>query len=165
MRLGPAATSSMHPCKSVSLQPPNVSARGSKATTWIVRLVTTVAAIAFLLARAHIQLRNQRATRADSLRVACAHPPCSILNLTGVIYAVIDSIWLVGGECTNGHFQRLRLGEPGSICCLLLTSTSANTNTPTRRTMSTESAQRFPRSEEHTSELQSPYDLVCRLLL
>src|SRR5207248_9100305 len=25
--------------------------------------------------------------------------------------------------------------------------------------------QRFGRSEEHTSELQSPYDLVCRLLL
>src|SRR5438094_5724396 len=25
--------------------------------------------------------------------------------------------------------------------------------------------QRFRRSEEHTSELQSPYDLVCRLLL
>src|SRR5438094_7365391 len=24
---------------------------------------------------------------------------------------------------------------------------------------------RFKRSEEHTSELQSPYDLVCRLLL
>src|SRR5207248_8900639 len=24
---------------------------------------------------------------------------------------------------------------------------------------------RCPRSEEHTSELQSPYDLVCRLLL
>src|SRR5207248_11749014 len=26
-------------------------------------------------------------------------------------------------------------------------------------------APRDPRSEEHTSELQSPYDLVCRLLL
>src|SRR5437867_10773936 len=26
-------------------------------------------------------------------------------------------------------------------------------------------AARSPRSEEHTSELQSPYDLVCRLLL
>src|SRR5207248_10857616 len=26
-------------------------------------------------------------------------------------------------------------------------------------------AARWPRSEEHTSELQSPYDLVCRLLL
>src|SRR5207248_11472725 len=25
--------------------------------------------------------------------------------------------------------------------------------------------ERTPRSEEHTSELQSPYDLVCRLLL
>src|SRR6202047_3900812 len=28
-----------------------------------------------------------------------------------------------------------------------------------------ESWQRVQRSEEHTSELQSPYDLVCRLLL
>src|SRR5437867_10506681 len=27
------------------------------------------------------------------------------------------------------------------------------------------SGRRAPRSEEHTSELQSPYDLVCRLLL
>src|SRR5207248_6291793 len=27
------------------------------------------------------------------------------------------------------------------------------------------SVQSLPRSEEHTSELQSPYDLVCRLLL
>src|SRR5207248_10315233 len=26
-------------------------------------------------------------------------------------------------------------------------------------------SRRCPRSEEHTSELQSPYDLVCRLLL
>src|SRR5438094_3499383 len=26
-------------------------------------------------------------------------------------------------------------------------------------------ARHLPRSEEHTSELQSPYDLVCRLLL
>src|SRR5438094_9570234 len=28
-----------------------------------------------------------------------------------------------------------------------------------------EGCQRHKRSEEHTSELQSPYDLVCRLLL
>src|SRR5207248_685192 len=30
---------------------------------------------------------------------------------------------------------------------------------------SVRSSIRLPRSEEHTSELQSPYDLVCRLLL
>src|SRR5207248_6859510 len=30
---------------------------------------------------------------------------------------------------------------------------------------STSSSPNTPRSEEHTSELQSPYDLVCRLLL
>src|SRR5207248_10589325 len=31
--------------------------------------------------------------------------------------------------------------------------------------MTTRGPDRVPRSEEHTSELQSPYDLVCRLLL
>src|SRR5438094_5172548 len=33
------------------------------------------------------------------------------------------------------------------------------------KTLSSVKAARPPRSEEHTSELQSPYDLVCRLLL
>src|SRR5437867_10233382 len=33
------------------------------------------------------------------------------------------------------------------------------------RTIAIASGTRNPRSEEHTSELQSPYDLVCRLLL
>src|SRR6266516_6414542 len=38
---------------------------------------------------------------------------------------------------------------------------------PGRRSCSCSPAPRVPagRSEEHTSELQSPYDLVCRLLL
>src|SRR5207248_7610813 len=40
-------------------------------------------------------------------------------------------------------------------------STRAATATATRTTCSSGSG----RSEEHTSELQSPYDLVCRLLL
>src|SRR5437867_13413745 len=34
-----------------------------------------------------------------------------------------------------------------------------------RRAQDASSADRVPKSEEHTSELQSPYDLVCRLLL
>src|SRR5690348_18042187 len=35
----------------------------------------------------------------------------------------------------------------------------------TRRAVSLEGAGELPRSEEHTSELQSPVHLVCRLLL
>src|SRR5438094_7192074 len=35
----------------------------------------------------------------------------------------------------------------------------------TPRVSSRPTGRRGPRSEEHTSELQSPYDLVCRLLL
>src|SRR5207248_6484654 len=36
---------------------------------------------------------------------------------------------------------------------------------PCRRPRSMSGTHRPSRSEEHTSELQSPYDLVCRLLL
>src|SRR5207249_7515184 len=43
----------------------------------------------------------------------------------------------------------------GSASCLPLTSTSSPSSLPRLR----------PRSEEHTSELQSRFDLVCRLLL
>src|SRR5207248_11474908 len=44
---------------------------------------------------------------------------------------------------------------------------SSRTSVGTRRAglRSPRTSPRFERSEEHTSELQSPYDLVCRLLL
>src|SRR5207248_11628810 len=38
-------------------------------------------------------------------------------------------------------------------------------STPWRSPFPPATESRDPRSEEHTSELQSPYDLVCRLLL
>src|SRR5207248_11090931 len=41
----------------------------------------------------------------------------------------------------------------------------APTATPSTRTRNAGRERRIGRSEEHTSELQSPYDLVCRLLL
>src|SRR5207248_9974649 len=44
--------------------------------------------------------------------------------------------------------------------------TSSSTGAMPRTRVSTIFSRRFHRrSEEHTSELQSPYDLVCRLLL
>src|SRR5437867_10771023 len=42
---------------------------------------------------------------------------------------------------------------------------STRTASASSRRASFRSAGREERSEEHTSELQSPYDLVCRLLL
>src|SRR5207248_11681744 len=45
-------------------------------------------------------------------------------------------------------------------------ATSPPARTPAWRRTSASTSHRTPkRSEEHTSELQSPYDLVCRLLL
>src|SRR5437867_10174321 len=45
--------------------------------------------------------------------------------------------------------------KTGNSCTLLLIPREAQASVD----------RRCPRSEEHTSELQSPYDLVCRLLL
>src|SRR6266705_5685733 len=42
---------------------------------------------------------------------------------------------------------------------------SGNSQSPARPTGRHSPARCIRRSEEHTSELQSPYDLVCRLLL
>src|ERR1017187_10025417 len=79
--------------------------------------------------------------------------------------------YFVGGPARNGDAGKLRplrtcaavssstntLGKPGS-------SFSAGTNASTRRS-SAASASSCSRSEEHTSELQSPMNLVCHLLL
>src|SRR5207248_9826718 len=51
------------------------------------------------------------------------------------------------------------LGEPIALTCAtspLASTVAMRNNSPATRSL---------RSEEHTSELQSPYDLVCRLLL
>src|SRR5437867_10064629 len=54
-------------------------------------------------------------------------------------------------------------------CVWIGTLSSRAASLPARRSgslhVSTWAAFSMPRSEEHTSELQSPYDLVCRLLL
>src|SRR3989454_4521970 len=53
-------------------------------------------------------------------------------------------------------------------CMMRGTTTLASTTctaTPSTITASTRSQSPVPRSEEHTSELQSPCNLVCRLLL
>src|SRR5437867_10251417 len=55
--------------------------------------------------------------------------------------------------------KRYRTIESGSVDRVLLARGS--TTIPANMRAETETT----RSEEHTSELQSPYDLVCRLLL
>src|SRR5437867_10069494 len=53
-------------------------------------------------------------------------------------------------------FATFRYLHGRELCEILLHSIWRTFHSPTRRAQ---------RSEEHTSELQSPYDLVCRLLL
>src|SRR5207248_9154515 len=71
------------------------------------------------------------------------------------------------GSADNPSTGRLRRGRttPSSAACpARRRRRAAWTSPPSRPCRSGRTAPR-PRSEEHTSELQSPYDLVCRLLL
>src|SRR5207248_10626457 len=52
-------------------------------------------------------------------------------------------------------------GAAARVCTATLAGLTSRRTPGRRRT----SADNVSRSEEHTSELQSPYDLVCRLLL
>src|SRR5256885_14673390 len=88
--------------------------------------------------------------------------------------------WYVGGFGQNGHVQRgfffffLMIRRPPRSTLFPYTTLfrSASVNAPRSKPNSSASssvsgiaAELFGRSEEHTSELQSPCNLVCRLLL
>src|SRR5438094_4621993 len=76
---------------------------------------------------------------------SCVHP----LYFTRATTAGFtqDGFSLVSGTLSNGHV------DAANSFHLLFNSACFLASNP------------LPRSEEHTSELQSPYDLVCRLLL
>src|SRR5258708_15415707 len=71
-------------------------------------------------------------------------------------------------------YTTLFRSPPSSCCACPSTTTSSptpsassapSTGEPPRSSSTSPSAATFKRSEEHTSELQSPDHLVCRLLL
>src|SRR5207249_12261750 len=68
----------------------------------------------------------------------------------------------------SGSFSRTSMRTPSSDCApVTLWSLDAESRVSVRLgnvTVNVEPSP-FPRSEEHTSELQSRFDLVCRLLL
>src|SRR2546428_6006279 len=68
-------------------------------------------------------------------------------------------------ESSTKHFAlRVELGGSKAICCTTPFAPSPSTR-PTSSAMRACPPNRCSRSEEHTSELQSRSDLVCRLLL
>src|SRR5437867_73076 len=69
-----------------------------------------------------------------------------------------------GSTPTNAAAQIERVRARSSSVLIACTTT---VDKPTKRTPANPptNASASERSEEHTSELQSPYDLVCRLLL
>src|SRR5207248_11257220 len=70
--------------------------------------------------------------------------PLAAATMSGVMRSLFRISLMSAPDSSN------RRPEPASPCCA---AKSSAVKSP------------FERSEEHTSELQSPYDLVCRLLL
>src|SRR5438067_7064353 len=83
---------------------------------------------------------------------SAAHRSWSRLHLTGHHYRCPRRPCPVPPKPRETRFRpRRKLLQTRGRCCGPATSATG--------------LQKFPRSEEHTSELQSRFDLVCRLLL
>src|SRR5207249_9187384 len=96
-------------------------------------------------------------------------PPCSPLfpytTLFRSRYALIS-----GDVLTRRDIARLRAIAPSVICVNVYGATESPQIAvyyvvPTPADSAADGLQKEGRSEEHTSELQSRFDLVCRLLL
>src|SRR5207249_6197109 len=71
-----------------------------------------------------------------------------------------------GGNGVSGlRFQRKRIAVPGANRCALALAISALHCRSGVMSSKIQNERPCVRSEEHTSELQSRFDLVCRLLL
>src|SRR5256885_3985727 len=79
-------------------------------------------------------------------------------------YTTLFRSELVGEDDRGDHReqQRRRAGEPWALACFELADRRRERGADAE---AGSDQQHQPRSEEHTSELQSPCNLVCRLLL
>src|SRR5207248_11054159 len=99
----------------------------------------------------------------QSLSLPSTPPPPTVIYTLSLHDALPISL-RAGSECSHRAPERSRryqpfgdFGEPSSLSLTFNAVTlTGNSFGATRGKL---------RSEEHTSELQSPYDLVCRLLL
>src|SRR5699024_11341811 len=66
---------------------------------------------------------------------------------------------------TRGRFRRAAASAPASEPIAMTEPSSPYSPAPRPNTSRAITAEEYGRSEEHTSELQSRFDLVCRLLL
>src|SRR5690348_17973210 len=82
--------------------------------------------------------------------------------MTSFLTSFAPSLFLLFffNDTATTEIYTLSLHDALPICPTTASCTSRRTRPPTRRC-----ASRSSRSEEHTSELQSPVHLVCRLLL
>src|SRR5689334_25402523 len=80
-----------------------------------------------------------------------------------IVSAVIDVIFFFNDTATT-EIYTLSLHDALPICCRVR-HRSASAWMPISRSSFTECWVGIQRSEEHTSELQSQFHLVCRLLL
>src|SRR5207248_3547211 len=97
-----------------------------------------------------------------SIRYTCPHQPAPRIqracNRREVFMydkplALLGLLALAAPALSSGQSAAPDTPEPGSVVEIARATTETRFLSP------------WVRSEEHTSELQSPYDLVCRLLL
>src|SRR5437867_5899319 len=124
-----------------------------------------------------INVTGMRRRRPPILRMSCSpwHPwitepaprnrsalkkPCARRCMIPAATPPTPNETIIKPSCDTVEYASMRLM---SSCAIAMSAAISAVVTPIHTTTIREGV--TPRSEEHTSELQSPYDLVCRLLL
>src|SRR5207248_8937367 len=135
--------------------------------------ITRIAPRAAGLRLKHGRFRSGLVTMTETLRLSLdalrAHTLRSFLTLLGVILAVTTLVAVMSVVAGLNFYVADRIANLGANVFVLnrfgiITSEDAWVKAQ-KRPLVTLDELTNSRSEEHTSEFQSPYDLVCRLLL
>src|SRR2546426_8129188 len=87
------------------------------------------------------------------------------MSATGLIRSLIEANWFVSDRMSPAANAPMMRAVPARSARTQSSSRNANADTTSTPRTRIRSTRPNSRSEEHTSELQSPCNLVCRLLL
>src|SRR5207237_2897905 len=100
---------------------------------------------------------------------SCCRPSCLSFPSSAPAHhspsSLHDALPILSSCCTTVCSRLRRLGSPVETNCVRSEYSILKSSTPLLRSANRSIRRRCSRSEEHTSELQSHLNLVCRLLL
>src|SRR2546426_2417448 len=167
----PTGVESPHPV-AASTNPHAMMTRAHRPAVVMPFIPPPCSRIAALLARAYVSLASQYEAKASGHRHGRVTPAVTGPSLAGASMIRFRMLGGVSLTAADGHEVRSLLAQPRRLALLAYLAAATPRDFQRRDSLVAlfwpeldQKHARAARSEEHTSELQSPCNLVCRLLL